>query len=183
MRRVLDALYLGGGWLAALFILAIASVVLLQVAANLIDAVAAAVIGEAIGLVIPSYADFAGFFLAASSFLALAYTLRAGAHIRVNLLIRHLSERRRLWVELWCVFVGAAVSVFFAFYALHLTLESFEFGDLSPGMVPVPLWIPQSVMTLGLMVLAIAFVDELVIVMRGDRPVYRPRDEVEKTDR
>lgn len=183
MRRVLDALYLGGGWLAALFILAIASVVLLQVAANLIDAIAAAVTGEAIGLVIPSYADFAGFFLAASSFLALAYTLRAGAHIRVNLLIRHLSERRRRWLELWCVVTGAGVSAFFALYALRLTLESFEFGDLSPGMVAVPLWIPQSVMTMGLVILAIAFVDELVMVMRGHRPIYRTDRRGERTSR
>ncbi len=173
MRRVLDAIYTTSGWLAAFFIFAIAAIVLLQVAANLIDAIAAAATGEALGLVIPSYADFAGFFLAASSFLALAYTLRSGGHIRVNLFIRTLNETHRQWVELWCAAVGAGVSGYFTWFAFGLMLESIEFGDLSPGMVPVPLWIPQSAVTLGLSVLTIAFVDELLTILNGRRPSYR----------
>ncbi len=173
MRRAVDLLYRLGGWLAAFFILAIAVIVLLQVGANLVDAIAAAVTGEAIGLVIPSYADFAGFFLAASSFLALAYTLRSGGHIRVNLFLRRLSEPRRRWVELWCAGVSAGVSAYFCWYALLLTLESVEFGDVSPGMVPVPLWIPQAAISVGLFVLAVALIDECVAIARGKRPSYR----------
>ncbi len=173
MRRLLDAIYQTSGWLAAFFIFAIAGIVLLQVAANLIDAIAAAVTGEALGLVIPSYADFAGFFLAASSFLALAYTLRSGGHIRVNLFIRHISEAKRLWIELWCAAVGAGISGYFTWFAFSLVLESIEFGDVSPGMVPVPLWVPQSAVSLGLLVLTVAFIDELVTILNGRRPSYR----------
>ncbi len=183
MRRVLDAIYQTSGWLAAFFIFAIAVIVLLQVAANLIDAIAAAVTGEALGLVIPSYADFAGYFLAAASFLALAYTLRSGGHIRVNLFIRRIKEARRLWIELWCVAVGTGVSGFFAWFAFHLVLESIEFGDVSPGMVPVPLWIPQGAVTLGLLVLTIAFIDELVTILNGRRPSYRGDAAGEKAKR
>ncbi len=173
MRRALDALYSLGGWLAAFFILAIAAIVLLQVGANLIGAVSAAITGEAIGLVIPSYADFAGYFLAASSFLALAYTLRSGGHIRVNLFLRRLSETRRRWIELWCAAVAAAVSGYFCWYAFLLTLESIKFGDVSPGMIAVPLWIPQAAISVGLLVLTLALVDESVAIASGKRPSYR----------
>lgn len=183
MRRVLDAIYQTSGWLAAFFICAIAGIVLLQVAANLIDAIAAAVTGKAVGLVIPSYADFAGFFLAASSFLALAYTLRSGGHIRVNLFIRRITEARRPWIELWCVTVGAGISGFFTWFAFSLMLESIEFGDVSPGMVPVPLWIPQGAVTLGLLVLTIAFVDEVVMILNGKTPSYRGDTAGRRADR
>lgn len=172
MRKLLDRLYRASGALAAVFLAAICGVVLLQVGANLIDAFADWLTGEPIGLVVPSYAEFAGFFLAAASFLALAYTLRAGGHIRVSLVIQHLSRVRRRWVELWCTAAAAALSAYFAFYSILLVLESIEYGDVSPGMVAVPLWLPQSGIALGLVILTVALVDELVEILRGGTPAY-----------
>jgi TRAP-type C4-dicarboxylate transport system permease small subunit len=172
LRRALDLLYRASGALAAVFLVLIAVAVLLQVGANLIDAVLALVTGSAIGLVVPSYAEFTGFFLAASSFLALAYALKAGAHIRVGLAIGRLPGRARQVVEAWCCLSGAAISGYFAAYTLFLVLESWEFNDRAIGMVPVPLWIPQASVALGLIVLTIALLDELVTVLRGGQPAY-----------
>lgn len=169
MRAFLDWLYRASAALAAFFLVAICVIVLLQVGANLIDAVIAAAGGTPEGLLIPSYADFAGFFLAASSFLALASTLRHGTHIRVLLVVSRFSGRTRRFVELWCVAVGAAVSAYFTWYTIQLVAESLEYNDLSPGIVPVPLWIPQTAMALGLVILTVAFVDDLVRLIRhGD---------------
>ncbi|MDX1513864.1 MAG: TRAP transporter small permease [Gammaproteobacteria bacterium] len=172
MRRFLDRLYLASGALAALFIVAICVVVLLQVGANLIDVAAKLITGEPVGIVIPSYAEFAGFFLAAASFLALAHTLRRGDHIRVSLLITHVRGTPRRVMELVCIGVALAVSAYFAWFMFDLVLESFEYGDLSTGMVPVKLWVPQLSLALGLVVLAIALADEFVCVLRGGDPSY-----------
>ena len=38
--------------------------------------------------------------------------------------------------------------------------------------MPIPLWIPQSAMALGLAVLLLAMVDDLVAVLRGVQPSY-----------
>jgi TRAP-type C4-dicarboxylate transport system permease small subunit len=176
MRALLDWLYRASGAVAAFFLVAICVVVLLQVGANLIDAVIKASGREPFGLVIPSYAEFAGFFLAASSFLALAYTLRAGGHIRVELMLQRLGRKERRAAEVWCVAASAAVSIYFTWYCARLVFESLGFGDVSPGIVPVPLWIPQSAMALGLAVLAIALVDELVSLLRGGTPRYAQSD-------
>ena len=170
MRKFLDGLYRASGACAAFFLLAIGAIVLAQVGANLIDALADALTGTPIGLVIPSYAEFAGFFLAAASFLALAYTLRAGGHIRVTLVIQHLGPRARRAVELWCSASGAGLAGYFAWYSVALVFESIEFGDVSTGIVPVALWLPQSAMALGLIVLTIAMIDGFVDVVRGDAP-------------
>lgn len=170
MRRLLNRLYLASGALAALFIVAICAVVLLQVCANLLDTVANFLTGEPVGIVIPSYAEFAGFFLAAASFLALAYTLRHGDHIRVSLLITHLRGGARRLTELGCLAVALAVSVYFTWFMFDLVRESLEYKDVSPGMVPVRLWIPQLSLALGLVVLVIALLDEFVCVAMGKQP-------------
>ena len=68
MRRLLDRIYFLCGALAAVFLAAIAALILSQI------------IARALGLFIPAANDFAGFCLAASSFLALAYSCRAGSH-------------------------------------------------------------------------------------------------------
>ncbi len=172
MRRALDFIYRASGALAAAFLVAICVVVLLQVCANIIDEIVKAFTGEPIGLVIPSYAEFAGFFLASSSFLALAYTLRYGGHIRVNLMIQHVTGRRRRAVELWCIAAAAVMSGYFAIFAVNQVLESIEFGDVSFGMVRVSLWIPQSSLALGAVIVTIALVDEFVCVLRGAEPTY-----------
>ena len=172
MRGALDLLYRASGILAAAFLAAIFLVVLLQVVANLIDEIAEWVVGEPIGLVVPSYAEFAGFFLAASSFLALAYTLRAGGHIRVSLIVQHLVGARRRLVELWCSGAAASLSAYFAYFTIRLVHESFEFEDMSFGMIPIPLWLPQTGMALGLVILTIALIDEFVCVLKGKEPSY-----------
>ena len=172
MRRLLDLIYRASGAVAALFLVAICVVVLLQVGANLIDALIKLFGGEPLGLVIPSYAEFAGFFLAGSSFFALAYTLRSAGHIRVTLLLTHLPPRARRAAELWCLAAALFVSGYFAWYSFGLVGESLEFHDVSSGIVPVPLWLPQSVMALGLSVLTLAFADELWQLLRGRPTSY-----------
>ncbi|PID75680.1 MAG: C4-dicarboxylate ABC transporter permease [Deltaproteobacteria bacterium] len=173
IRRLLDNLYRLSGLLAAVFLLLICLLVICQVGCNLIDRVSALVTGTAVGLTIPSYADFTGFLLAASSFLALAYTMRSGGHIRVTLFFSRLGEGMRRIFEGWCLLVAAAITVYFAWYTGNLLYESFVYNDLSPGMVAVPLWIPQSAMLLGLVILAVSLLDDLVCLLRTGRPSYR----------
>ena len=165
LRRVLEHLYLGSGWLAAAFIAMIFLLVLSQVTLNAIDRISGLLTGTAIGLTIPSYADFTGFFLAAASFLALAFTLRQGEHIRVTLFLSHFNDRVRRWFEVWCLTLSSALTLYFSWYSLLLVHESYSYHDLSSGMVAVPLWIPQLAMFVGLLVLAIALLDSLFTVL------------------
>ena len=175
MRAALDLLYRVSGALAAVLLAAIGVIVLLQVGANLIDKVIGWAGGTPPGLLIPSYSEFAGFFLAASSFLALAYTLRSGDQIRVSLIIHNLPPRARWGTELWCTAVAGLLTGYFTWFAGRLVLESLRFNDLSPGIVPVPLWIPQTPVAFGLAVLTIALADDFVRVLRGGSPTYEER--------
>ncbi|BCH21068.1 C4-dicarboxylate ABC transporter substrate-binding protein [Mesorhizobium sp. L-8-10] len=167
MRRTLDALYSISGGLAAMFICMICLLVCTQVVLNVIAKIG--IFG--LSPTIPSYADFAGYFLAASSFLALSYTLQKGGHIRVTLLTGVTGDRVRFGLEIFVLAICAATAIFAARYMAKLTMDSWEFGDVSSGIVAIPLFVPQAVMLLGLVIFAVALVDLLVQTIRARRPV------------
>ena len=50
--------------------------------------------------------------------------------------------------------------------------DSMRFGDMAGGMIAIPIWIPQSSFVVGTILLSVAFVDELVRVIRGKTPSY-----------
>jgi TRAP-type C4-dicarboxylate transport system permease small subunit len=177
MRRCLSILYKTSSWLGAGCIAMITLLVVCQVLLNLVDRISTLLTGSAIGLTIPSYADFTGFLLAAASFFSLAYTLREGAHIRVVLLVSRLPKKVQRLVEIWCIGFGLAVSLYFTRYTAMLTYESYSYNDLSSGMIAVPIWIPQTAMLAGLVVLSVALIDELVAVCRGHNPCYAGKGE------
>ncbi len=177
IRKWLNKVYSASGWLAAIFIALICFLVVAQVMLNLVDRLSTVLTGTAIGLTIPSYADFTGFFLAAASFLALAHTFREGGHIRVTLLIGNFSRSVRRILEFWCVAIAFCITAYFSWYTAGLVWESYSYHDLSTGMVAVPIWIPQCGMLLGLLVLVVALTDDLVGIVRGRTPSYDEKGE------
>jgi len=177
VRRILDRLYLWSGYTGAGFIAAICALVFAQVILNAIDRVTKILTGSAIGLTIPSYSDFTGFFLAAASFFALAYAFREGAHIRVTLVIQNTTGWLRKAIEIFCVSLALAVAAYFCWFTALLTYESYSYNDLSSGIIAVPIWIPQFSMVLGLAVLSIALIDDLVTLLRGKDPSYYNKGE------
>lgn len=157
MRRGLDALYRASQVLSGAFLVLIAAIVLSQI------------VGRWLGFLVPSADEFAGFAMAATFFLALPFTLKSGGHIRVSFLADRLGTGWRRAFEVWAAGSGAAVAAYGAWYATDMAWSSYKFGDLSFGMIPTPLWLPQSGFALGLAVLTIALVDELAGVVVGRR--------------
>ncbi len=164
MRVFLDRLYLYAGYLAGAFMVSIFVQMMLLSA------------GRPVGFNIPAADDFVSWCMAAMAFLGLAHTFRHGEMIRVGLLIDRLPEQSRRWVEFGCLIVGTGFIGFFAYHAVKMNYQSFVFGDMSQGVVLVPMWIPQIGYSTGLIILLIAFVDELIHVARGNPPRYeRPK--------
>ncbi|MFT6452217.1 MAG: TRAP-type C4-dicarboxylate transport system permease small subunit [Halocynthiibacter sp.] len=127
---------------------------------------------------IPSYADFSGFMLAGATFLALAHTLRAGGHIRVNLVTGRLPERAQFVLEGLVLLLAAALIGYAAWFLGGLVVESLHYGDVSNGIVPVALWIPQSVAAFGLGLLLVAILHTFVDLVQAGKPILSTPDEV-----
>ena len=165
MRRSLDLLYTGSGFLAGLFVIAIVVLIMAQI------------IGRWFGVMVPSTEDFSGWFLGASSFLALAYTLRTGGHIRVNIFIRNLGPKARYCQEIGVLILGLALAAFMTFWLIHMVWESYVFGERSRGYISVDIWIVQIPVAMGALIFNIAMLDELISAIRTGKPSYAGHDD------
>ena len=160
IRKLLDGLYLGAGYLAGAFMV---TIFLLMMALS---------IGREISLNIPAGDDLVSWCMAAMAFLGLAHTFRSGEMIRVGLLIDKLPDKSRHTVEIVCLIVGIGFIGFFALYACQLIRDSWRFHEMSQGVISIPMWIPQIGYAAGLIILLIAFIDEFIHVVRGNPPRY-----------
>jgi TRAP-type C4-dicarboxylate transport system permease small subunit len=160
IRLALDRLYLFSGYLAGAFIVAIFVLMMLLSA------------GRPLGVNIPAGDDFISWCMAATAFLGLAHTFRSGEMIRVGLLIDRIEGRARWIIEIVALLIGCGFIGFFTWYAVSMTYDSWRFNDMAQGVLAVPLWIPQLGYAGGLVILFIAFIDELIHVLGGHAPRY-----------
>lgn len=157
MRKALDTLYNSAAALAAFFMVALLIMVLLSIT------------GRQFNFHVPGTDAYAGYLMAGSGFLALAHTLKRGEHIRVTLLLSALKGGWKKGMEVWAYGFASALSAMFAYYCCRLAWQSKTFNDVSTSSDATPLWIPQIAMAVGSVILAIAFLDELVLELSGER--------------
>jgi TRAP-type C4-dicarboxylate transport system permease small subunit len=172
IRRALEALYDGAAVAAAVSVAAIAVLITLQVIGRVADAVLRWLGQPIYGFLIPSLAEISGFLLVAATFLALASTLRHAVHIRVNLVLQHLPDRPRRILQIASLALSAIMVGYFALQALKLVAESWRFGEVSYGIIPVPLAIPQAAMAAGLVIFTISLIDDLFVACAGRSPSF-----------
>lgn len=157
MRKLLDTLYDGAAWLAAVFLVGLLCMVLLGI------------ISRELHFHVPGTDAYAGYLMAGVGFLALAHTLKRGEHIRVTLLMGMLKGGARRGMEIWALSAAVLLSGLTAFYSCRLVWQSKQFNDISTGNDATPLWMPQLSFAIGTVILCIAFIDELVLELRGQR--------------
>ena len=166
MRRLLDGLYDAAAYLAAFFMVGVLAMVL------------ASVVGRLAGFNLRGSDAYAGYCMAAASFLALAHTLKRGEHIRVMLFLERFGGRLRRALEIWSHFAGAFFCGALAWFSVRLAWQSHTFNDVSQGNDATPLWIPQVAMALGSIVLLVAMVDDLALLLARRTLARAPADEL-----
>ncbi len=160
MSQLKEKLYFASGLLSGLGIVIITLLLLAQI------------IGRVFGFIVPSAEDFAGYALAASTFLGLAYTFREGGHIRVTLLIQRFSPVPRKIQEGSILVLSLALMCFLSYSCSFMVYESYIYEEVSYGYIPVPLWIPQVPVAVGVIALNLAILDALVTLLLGKNPTY-----------
>ena len=170
IRKALDTLYDAAAWAAAFFMVGVLAMVLASVA------------GRLLGFNLRGSDAYAGYCMAAASFLALAHTLKRGEHIRVTLFLERFGHRVARVLDLWCHVAGTFFCAVLALYSVRLAWQSWTYHDISQGNDATPLWIPQIGMALGAAVLLVAMVDDLARLVRH-RPVpVKASDELKRIE-
>lgn len=165
MRRFLDRLYFWSGALAAACVAAICALMLAQAG------------GREAGILIRGADDIVAWLCAASAFLALGHTFRHGELVRVGLFLERLPPRGRQAMEVFSLSVATLFVAYMLWSVTRFVYESWKFNEVAQGLIKLPIWIPQTTLVIGVLVFLVAVVDELVAVLRKEKPAYQRAEE------
>ncbi len=106
--------------------------------------------------------EIAGYLNAAVIFLGLAWTLREGGFIRVELLYDRVHGGLKQALRWLIVLTAAIFAALTLWVCLRQVIYAFDNDTRAVSIIDTPEWIPQSVMVLGLAVLLLQLVAWMV---------------------
>jgi len=112
--------------------------------------------------------EFCGYLNVAVIFFGLAWSLKNGAHVRVDLIHDRLQGAAKTAVRWIVVLTSLAYMAVATVVLIKYLIYSFQAGLVSTSYSETPLWIPQTIIVLGsiLVVLQLA-----AFLLRGCRTV------------
>lgn len=97
--------------------------------------------------------EIAGYLNAAAIFFGLAWTLREGGFIRVELLYDRAAGRLKQALRWLIVLTATAFTALVLWVCIRQVIYAFDRDTRAVSVIETPEWIPQSAMVLGLAVL------------------------------
>ena len=149
----LRTLYRLSGYLAAIFLILVATFILTGIASRIF------------GFYIRGLAEYSGYSMAASSFLALAYTFGEKGHIRITLFLEKSNKNIRRLLELWCLSIATFFSGFLSFYFIKMLIISINFKERSEGADEIYIWIPQTAVALGATIFFVCVLHNFILLI------------------
>jgi TRAP-type C4-dicarboxylate transport system permease small subunit len=168
LRRFLDRLYAASGILAALCLAAIFVVMMAQS------------VGRVAGFFLRGADDITAWLCAATAFFALGHTFRHGELVRVGLWLDMLQGTARWVAEIFALGVTAIFTGYMLWAVTLYVNETRERQYVAQGLLKVPEWIPQLTFLLGVAIFFVAVLDELVLVLRKQKPTYQLAEEARR---
>lgn len=168
MRRALDRLYLYSGVLAAIAMAAICVLMLAQA------------FGREAGILIRGADDIVAWLCAACAFLALGHTFRNGDLVRVGVFLERMPARLRWHAEVFALGVTALFVAYMLWAVTRFVYDSYAFRELAQGLIPVPIWIPQLSLVIGIAIFFVAVLDEFRTVLKKEKPSYQVAEDARR---
>jgi TRAP-type C4-dicarboxylate transport system permease small subunit len=98
---------------------------------------------------------------------ALAYTLKAGGHVRVDILLPYFSPLGRKLADALAMAIMALFAATVAYFLWTLVASSYAIGATGHSIIQTPQWIPQACAALGYSFLAFVALTGLVAQLLG----------------
>ena len=99
--------------------------------------------------------EMLGYLLVAIVMSGMAEALRRGDHVAIDLLTSFFGSKVRAWLKYLSYAAVLAFAVIFGISADEVVRFSYGFGSYSPGYLEAPMWIPQSTMIAGSVLLSL----------------------------
>lgn len=102
------------------------------------------------------------YFMMYVAFIGAAMTMKNGAHIKVDLLYRRLPKKAQLWLNTVTMIVGTIICFIMAYQSAWWVRYTYKTNFISPTMLETPMWIPMSVIPIGLFLWCLQYVSESI---------------------
>ena len=111
--------------------------------------------------------EISGYALALGAAWGLAYTLRAGGHVRVDVLFEYFGKGLRRALDALAMAIMMVFAATVSLYLWKLVGSSYAIGATGHSIIQTPQWLPQAVMASGYSLLAVVSLTSLVAVALG----------------
>ena len=111
--------------------------------------------------------EISGYMLALAATWGLAYALRCGSHVRVDVLFPYLTRRLRTGVDFVAFVLMAVFAAVVSWKIWALVADSWESGLRSSTYLLTPLYVPQLILGVGFSLLALSAALIAVAMLAG----------------
>ena len=108
--------------------------------------------------------EYGGYALAVGGMWALAYTLRSGGHVRIDVLLPYLPRVARAVLDYGALAMMVVFASMIAVYTWRLAVDSFAGDARAMSFLRTPLFVPQGLMAIGFTMLG---VEAIVVLLIG----------------
>lgn len=123
--------------------------------------------------------DLGGYLLVAITFLSLAYGQVTNAFHKVQFVQDRLKPRPRAILNLFFLVVAIVSVAAITWFLTVFAIDAFKSGDVAPTNLQTPMWIPQSMMPLGMAMLLVALIKTAIVEFRAFRSGQLPPSSLE----
>jgi TRAP-type mannitol/chloroaromatic compound transport system permease small subunit len=127
--------------------------------------------GTSVGLPTTQVTDeISGYMLALAATWGLAYALRSGSHVRIDVIFPYLAPRLRSIVDVLAQMLMALFATIVSWKIWALVADSWQSGLRSSTYLLTPLYVPQLILGVGFTLLALAALGLAVATLAGWEP-------------
>lgn len=158
LLRLIDAICLFGAALGGVACLALAVMLIVEVATT-----------SFLRWSQPWAVEYSGYLLAMTLFAGSGWTLARAGHIRVTVVTQFLPQRTMLWADVLATVFSLGVALFVTWACIGYAMRSFELGSESYYPSRTPLWAPQAMLAFGWTVLCLGLFARAVRLVTGQQ--------------
>jgi len=112
--------------------------------------------------------EYSGYTLAAMIYLGLGFSFRKGAHIRITFLRERLKGWALHLLEVTCAMIGSLLCILSTVFLWEMVQTSLQRGTTAYTVAETPLWVPQAIILVGLIILTLQMLGYLLfLIMTG----------------
>ncbi len=100
--------------------------------------------------------------------------------MRVGIWLDYMGPRARRGAELVSLGFAACFTAYMLWAISFYVYGGWQDGYLTQGLLIIPEWIPQMSLVFGMLILLIAILDELVAVLKKQKPSYQLQEEARR---